>query len=306
MKTEMSGKSDALTVLSFGAVLWDIIDGKEYIGGAPFNLAAHLARCGARSYLMTRIGRDARGARALEEMEQLGVETDFAQIDPVRSTGWAKVELDEQGVPVFSFPDEPAYFFIEADDRTLSRLSARRFDVLCFGTLEQRGPISRDALYRVVEAIRPPWVFYDVNIRLDYYPEEVVRRSLSLSDVVKLNADEAGLLCARLYGADLPGEEFARRLQEDYAVRILCVTRGPDGCAVYADGRSAASPAPRVDVADTVGSGDAFSAGFLYRLCRGHSPFEAMHLANALGAFVASRRGAVPEYTDEIRRLLRA
>jgi fructokinase len=128
-------------VLAIGEVLWDLIRGQEHIGGAPFNLAAHLARLGCEASILTRIGSDSRGEAAIGEMKRLGVETALVQIDSQHPTGWAKVELSVDGVPTFSFPNDPAYNFIEADDQTLRRLAEAQLDAICFGTLQQKGSL---------------------------------------------------------------------------------------------------------------------------------------------------------------------
>lgn len=293
-----------MKVLSFGAVLWDIIGGQEYIGGAPFNLAAHLAQCGAEVSMMTRVGADRLGERAREEMTRLGVGTTLVQTDAHHPTGWAQVELSGEGVPTFRFPDDPAYNFIEADEACLQGLSAAQFDVICFGTLEQKGEVTRRTLHRLLKSVKPRHVFYDVNVRLDFYPESILRAAVSHATVVKLNEDEVRLIGPALYGGELSEQDFVKRLCTGSPVEVVCVTKGPDGCAIFADGQLRSFPAPQVTVVDTVGSGDAFGAGFLHKFCRGRSPFEAAEMANALGAFVASCRGAVPRYTDSIKQML--
>jgi fructokinase len=291
-------------VLAVGEVLWDIIRGEEHIGGAPFNLAAHLVRLGCEASVLTRIGDDRRGRSALEEMKRLGVATELVQIDPRHPTGWALVELNGEGVPTFSFPDDPAYNFIEADDGLLSRLGDARFDAICFGTLQQKGELTRRSLMRVLESTRAKYVLYDVNIRLDYYPQDVLRQSLQFATVVKLNTDEARLVARRLYGDFLPEAELAARLRAEFPVRVVCVTKGADGCTIYNGAAARGCDCEAVEVADTVGSGDAFSAAFLEHYCRTGDFHAAAARGNLLGAYVASRPGAVPEYDETIRKRL--
>jgi fructokinase len=293
-------------VLAIGEVLWDLIRGQEYIGGAPFNLAAHLARLGCEARILTRVGADSRGAAALAAMQRLAVDASLVQTDPLHPTGWAKVELTDDGVPTFRFPDDPAYDFIEADEALLGRLAESRFDAICFGTLQQKGERTRQTLRRLLQTVSAKHVFYDVNIRLDFYPEEILRQSLQFSTVVKLNGDESPLVAQRLYGTSLPEAEFATRLAGDFPVRVLCVTRGAEGCTVYSGERSLSIPGERVQVADTVGSGDAFSAAFLRHYCRTGDPWESARRGNLLGAFVASQPGAVPDYDESLRKALQA
>ena len=232
-------------VLAIGEVLWDIIRGQEHIGGAPFNLAAHLSRLGCQASILTRVGTDPRGRATLEEMKRFGVDTSLVQIDSRHPTGWAMVELSGDGVPTFSFPDDPAYDFVEADDQVLRRLADAKFDAICFGTLAQKGERTRQSLMRVLQSVPATHVFYDVNIRLDFYPQDILRQSLGFSTVVKLNADEVLLVAQRLYGTALPEAELAARLSTEFPVRVVCVTKGSDGCTVYGGGSCAAMPASR-------------------------------------------------------------
>ncbi len=289
-------------VLAIGEVLWDIIRGQEHIGGAPFNLAAHLSRLGCQASILTRIGTDPRGQPAIREMKRLGVETELVQLDALHPTGWAIVELDGDGVPTFSFPEDPAYNFIEANDQLVRRLSEARFDAICFGTLAQKGERTRQSLMRLLRSVQVAHVLYDVNIRLDFYPQDILRQSLSFCTMAKLNADEAQLVAERLYEAALPEAELASRLSADFAVRVICVTKGADGCTVYAGGSAHTFACEPAEVADTVGAGDAFSAAFLQHYCLTGDCFASAQRGNLLGAYVASRPGAVPEYEDSIRK----
>jgi fructokinase len=289
-------------VLAIGEVLWDIIRGQEHIGGAPFNLAAHLSQLGCRVCILTRIGTDLRGRAALEEMRRLGVDTSLVQIDSKHPTGWAMVELGNDGSPTFNFPDAPAYDFIEADDELLPRLAEMKFDAVCFGTLQQKARRTRQSLKRVLRSVKARHALYDVNIRLDFYPRDVLRQSLRFATVVKLNADEAPRVAERLYDAPLPEADLAARLCDDFPVRVVCVTKGGDGCTVYAAGSAVDFAGERVTVADTVGAGDAFSAAFLHHYCRTGDFFAGAQRGNLLGAYVASRPGAVPEYDESIRK----
>jgi len=294
-----------IRVLAAGEVLWDLIRGQEHIGGAPFNVAAHLAKLGGASAILTRVGADARGDASRRAMRRLGVDDSLVQVDPSRETGWARVDLDAQGVASYTFAEEPAYDFIEADDALLGALAARPPDAVCFGTLAQRGTVTRGALMRLLDAIRPREIFYDVNIRRDFYPADVLRASLARSTIVKINADEAPLVGARLTGTALPEDGLAARLASEFGVRVLLVTKGPDGCAVHAGGRRTDIPGERVTVADTVGAGDAFSAAFLAHHLRTGDPVGAARRGNRLGAYVASKPGAVPDYDAAILTAIR-
>lgn len=293
-----------MKALSFGEVLWDLIDGKEHIGGAPFNVAAHLSLLGYESFVLTRVGKDRLGEAALGAMDRLGVVRTYTQVDPERPTGWARVSLDSKGVPTFAFPDNPAYNFIAADTVTLASLKRLKLDAVCFGTLVQKGEVSRESLLKVLKAAGARHVFYDVNIRVNFCPLEIVRSSLSLSTIVKLNDDELPKISTLLYGSSLDERDFSSRLRSDFPVEVVCITKGAAGCSVYSGEDVHDVPGLTVKVVDTVGAGDAFSAAFLRHYVRTGNVAEAARRGNLLGAYVASQAGAVPEYSVEIRRLL--
>ena len=290
-----------MKVLSIGEVLFDLIDGREYIGGAPFNVAAHLAQLGCEAAMLSRIGNDRLGEAALAEMKRLGVDSALAQRDTTHPTGWAKVQLDPAGVPTFGFPEDPAYDFIAVDDRLLERLKQRAFDVVCFGTLAQKGLVTRASLHRLLRARLAPHVFFDVNIRLDFYPQEILTESLACSTIVKLNEEEVPRVAQRLYGRTIAEADLAERWRRDYPVRVVCITKGANGCVVYGPAGGGVLPGIKVNVVDTVGSGDAFSAAFLRNYVRSGDALASARQGNLLGAYVASQAGAVPRYSPEIR-----
>jgi len=219
--------------LSFGAVLWDIIDGQEFIGGAPFNLAAHLAQCDVEAFLLTRIGQDRLGENALREISRFKVNPQWIQIDLRRPTGWAKVTMDSKGQPSYQFPDDPAHLFIEPDTSMMHSLRRENFDVFCFGTLEQKEEVARRTLKNLITTLDCRHIFYDINIRLDFYPQPILRQSLDQSTIVKLNLEELQMVTERLYGKALEERQFAEQLFGDHAVDVVCITKGSCGCSVH-------------------------------------------------------------------------
>ena len=292
-------------ILSFGAVVWDIIEGVPYIGGAPFNLAAHLAKCGVSSYMLTRVGQDEFGERSLAEIDRLGVHRRYVQIDPEHATPTVLVTLSETGQPSYEIKDNVSYDHIRADDRLADEIVREEFTAFCFGTIEQRSPTTRESLRTILQRLKDTRIFFDVNLRLDHYNREILSESLKYATMLKLNDEEAHVLGDMLLGKSLSQREFADRVRVEYDIATVLVTRGERGCLVVDDGVSVEIPGLSVDVADTVGPGDAFSAGFLARLCCGESAVEAAEFANRLGAFVASRRGAIPAYSADLEQMIK-
>ena len=292
--SEMNG--DPVKILVFGEVLWDLIRDGEYLGGAPFNLAAHLASCGIHSYIITNVGDDKRGRQVLKEMDRLGVDKTYVGVDPHHPTGTVNVALSQAGEPSYTINENVAYDFIELDDAQIEKIGNERFGAFCFGTLNQREETARRTLYRILDVLGDIHVFYDINLRQHYYSKEMIHKSLSRTTILKLNDDEVRMVSSLMFEEMLDDIKFARRIGDKYGIYIVLITLGKNGCAVYHDGAFESCPGTEVVVADTVGAGD--------RFCMGDSPMEAARKANSLGAFVASQQGAIPEYSEEITELL--
>jgi len=289
-----------MKLLSFGAVLWDIIEGTPHIGGAPFNLAAHAARFGIESYLVSAVGQDDLARRTLAEIRRQNVRDEFVRTVNA-PTGVVDVVVDPHGKPTFTIRQPAAWDMIDFTNDGLARIASLRFDVVCFGSLEQRAPVTNRSLRSLVEGTRATR-FCDINLRAPFYDREKVEWSLAHADILKLNDDEARTI-TKLLGRRLTGlEQFCKWATRRFPIQIVCVTLGSEGCLVFENDQSAICPGVRVEVVDTVGSGDAFSAAFLSQLLPSPSAKEfkrvvdAGRFANKVGALVASRRGAIPDY----------
>ena len=281
------------SVVGVGEILWDLLPDGPRLGGAPFNAIAHLGRFGCRTAFVSAVGRDDLGQRAVAEATRLGVGTALIGVNE-QPTGVVRVELDQEGVPTYQIVSPAAYEMREPlpPDRAIER----GVDLVVFGTLAQRFKGVRAATEQIVHANQGAARLYDVNLRPGCWDRPLVERLLELATVVKLNEDEQATLTVVL---GLPGstiERFARTACARYELRGVCVTRGADGAALFLDDVYGEAPAPRVDVVDTVGAGDAFAAGLGYGLIRSWAVPEILSVATRLGAFVASRPGALPEW----------
>ena len=288
--------------LSFGEILWDIIDGKPYIGGAPFNVAAHLANCGANSYMLSRLGDDALGKQALIEIQKLGVKTSLIQWDEMHPTGTVDVFID-RGQPDYTIHENVAYDYITIDALP-PKEELSNFDCLYFGTLAQRNAISRTALHWILRELKFKTVFYDVNLRKGIVSKELIAASLKNSNIFKLNNDEVATISNLLFEKSVSLEEFARRITGEFNIDVIIITAAEKGCYVYDDRLLTFVPGQKVELMDGVGAGDAFSAAFLFYFTQFRNVIKSAEIANKLGAFVASRRGAIPPYSDEIKTQL--
>lgn len=287
-----------MRIVSIGEVLWDVFPDREFLGGAPLNFAAAAQRLGSQVALFTAVGDDARGARALEAMKTLGLTTEFVQTLPGRATGTALVVTDDQGNASYVIPRPAAFDCLRDDNARVPRLAAFQPDWIYFGTLAQTCADTERLLGELVEALPGAHCFYDLNLRTGHWNLPLVQRLSQIATVLKLNLAEAEVLFHQTLGAGpFSLEEFCRSWSATYGTRTLCVTLGSEGCAVFQDGRLQAFPGVSVQVVDTVGAGDAFAAAFLHGLHLGWPIPRMASFANAVGALVASRSGATPDWT---------
>ena len=268
-------------VVSFGEILFDVIGGVPYLGGAPLNLAAHLRKQGAETTLISAVGNDPLGRDALEQIGQLGLDTGTIAVLDGFPTGTVTVLLDERKVAAYDFAMDTAYDHIPVPGFDTE------VDLFCFGTLAQRSPESRGTLARLREMLDCLF-FYDVNLRQDFYSKAILEESLYSADIVKLNEDEFPVLAA-MFGLPDDPEELRRR----FGLQMVLLTLGPEGCDLYSSGGVIHSPAVPVKVVSTVGAGDSFSAAFLYHYLTGSTLNEALTAGNLLAAKIAGQKGAI-------------
>lgn len=287
-----------MRIIGIGEILWDVIGEAEHLGGAPFNFAAHARRLGHEVLFVSAVGDDERGGRALARAAELGLSTEFVRRVAGQPTGFVTVRVDAAGQPDFTIHRPAAYDCVELGERELRQLAEFRPDWIYYGTLHQMDPRARAATRKIAGARR----FYDINLRKGSYTPELVGELMGEATVVKLNDAEVASVGSGY--ATLEG--FCRGAAAQFGWEAVCVTRGERGCAALIGGAYVEAPGYRVQVADTVGAGDAFAAAFLHGLGEGWPAAEIADFANRLGALVASRPGAIPDWTlEECRRLER-
>jgi fructokinase len=278
-------------ILCFGEMLWDVFPGDEKIGGAPLNVAYHLNRLGLPATLVSRVGDDDRGMRILAFMKEKHLPADFIQLDSTHSTGSVLADVSNAAEVQYTIVNDVAWDHIEMHSSIYELAASSGF--LVFGSLAARSATSKKTLFTLLE--HPFTRILDLNLRPPFYSRELASALLGKADIVKLNMGELEILSEWL---DLSGPPFDRlqKLSETLPAQIILLTMGPAGAAMMRDGRYAQVRGIPVRVANTVGSGDGFLAGFIKGLLSGWEDRRILQYGNALGALIASRDGACPCY----------
>jgi len=287
------------TILCFGEILWDCLPHGDFLGGAPFNVAYHLHRQGAKELMVSSVGRDDFGREALERIAARGLVREFIAEDTAHPTGTVRVQLDSRGNASYVFQDPAAWDHIPVSEALLQL--AGNSAAIVFGSLALRHEFNRTSLDRLLTLPRPLKLF-DVNLRSPYDDLPLVLELTKRADVLKLNDGELARLTARAPDSLRQTEALVDAAQELARItrcRGICVTRGEHGALWLQEGAVISAAAPKVQVRDTIGAGDAFTAAFLLGLVNGEAVRDSQALlarACRLGAFVASQDGAQPEY----------
>ena len=287
-------------ILAVGEVLWDLLPAGRQLGGAPANFAYHCRALGAEASLVSRVGSDALGQEILDRLSAMGIVAQCVTVDPTAPTGTVSVELSADGQPHFTIHENVAWDRIEADDNALSL--AREADCVCFGSLSQRSESLRQTIRALVAATPPQALrIFDINLRQHFFSEDVIRESVRLSNILKINDQELPRLAAML-GLGGSVREQLTDLSGRYQLRMVALTRGAGGSLLCAQGRLAEHPGLPSKVADTVGAGDAFTAAMALGLLAAWDLDTINERANELAAYVCSQPGGTPGLPQSIKR----
>lgn len=284
-------------IVAIGELLWDELPGGSYLGGALLNVATHARRLGWPAALISAVGADQAGDRAMAELARLGVDATWVQIRAGAPTGTAIVTLDPVGSPSFSIARPAAYDLLDLSNSSILAIANSSPAAFVIGTLAQQSATVRATTTGILEGSPQAIRLYDVNLRDGCWDGTLVNDLLERATVIKLNAVEASEI-SKLRGLPLDDlSTFLRELAAQVGARSVCVTQGAHGARLLLDGIVVDGRPPVVDVADAVGAGDAFTAGLLAGILEGDDPVTVLRRALALGGLVAARRGAGPEWT---------
>ena len=287
-------------LVGMGEALWDILPSGKKIGGAPANFAYHVSQFGLNSCVVSAVGNDALGDEIVTNLTEKGLNLNIARV-PFK-TGTVQVEMDDVGVPQYVINENVAWDNIPFTPE-LEEL-AKNTKAVCFGSLAQRCPVSRNTIHRFLDAMPDDddrLRVFDINLRQGFYSEEIISDSISRCNILKIN-DEELVTVSRIFG--YPGINLKDKcwiLLGKYNLKMLILTCGVNGSYVFTPGSISFLPTPVVKVEDTVGAGDSFTAAFVSSILKGCPIKEAHNRAVQTSAYVCTQSGAMPVLPERLK-----
>lgn len=288
-----------------GEVLWDIYHDQRHLGGAPANVVMNTQQLGLHSVLVSRVGDDGMGKELVRTLVQRGLNADYVQLDRKKGTGTVLVSLDIKGVPSFRCSHDVAFDYLafQAQAKTL----APTVDAVVFGTLAQRSKVARATILEFLRAAPQALKVFDVNARAsEANLQMLIPAALELADVVKLSGEEIGLLARILRREGDSTPRFVEYLMKQFHLQLVALTYGADGCELFNEHESCRLAALPVQLVDTTGAGDAFTAGMVYQLLHRAPLRQIAEFANLLAGYLCTQRGATPIFDLQTLEAFRA
>ena len=294
-------------VIGLGEALFDCLPTGRKLGGAPANFAYHVSQFGFQSYAISAIGNDELGQEIIDTFEHVGLHYCLPKVD--YPTGTVQVTLDEKGIPQYEICLGVAWDNIPLTDELLA--IAKDAKAVCFGSLAQRAEVSRATIQAMLEAMpKETLKVFDINLRQSWYSREVIEKSLEYSNILKINDEELDTVAPMLLSVETDPKNLiatneektlcvCRQLIERYALDMVILTCGTNGSYVINKEICNFIPTPKVEVADTVGAGDSFTATFIAKLLAGATIQEAHEMAVKVSAYVCTQSGAMPVLPKE-------
>lgn len=287
-------------IVGMGEALWDVLPDGKKIGGAPANFAYHVSQFGLESRVVSAVDDDKLGNEILQNFDEKKLHYLIEKVP--YPTGTVQVELDEAGVPRYEIKENVAWDNIPFTP-ALEDL-AKHTRAVCFGSLAQRSIVSRDTINSFLKAMpdgEGQYKIFDVNLRQNFYTKEILCNAMQQCNVLKIN-DEELVTISRMFG--YPGIDLQDKcwiLLAKYNLKMLILTCGVNGSYVFVPGEISFVETPKVEVADTVGAGDSFTAAFIASLLKGKSIPNAHRTAVRVSAYVCTQNGAMPKLPEDIK-----
>ncbi|MCK4854086.1 MAG: carbohydrate kinase [Bacteroidales bacterium] len=288
----------AFKIAGIGELLWDNLPSGKQLGGAPTNFAYYMQQAGFETFVVSAVGMDRDGKEILEVLDQLQLNESFVQRTRDYPTGTVTVKLNPSGIPEYTIHENVAWDHIEWNDK-LEAL-AKEVDAVCFGSLAQRDAVSRDTICRFLESTNPNCLrVFDINLRRSFYTKQIILRSLELANVLKINEEELPIV-TEILGYSGKEESQLNQLLKGFDLRLIAHTMGSGGSLLLTPDEISSCQVPEIEVADTVGAGDAFTAILLAGMLNKQTLNTTHKIATELAAFVCTQNGATPKLPREI------
>lgn len=281
-----------MTFLNFGEILFDVFKDYRKLGGAPLNVAAHLSKLGGKGYIISAIGNDEMGIEALSAIQSFGLDPSYIKHSKYE-TGRADIILKGKNAD-YTFTSPCAW-----DDITVERPLPKEVDAIYFGTLAQRSNTSKSTLDDVLATVKAKHMFFDVNIRKNFYTDEILKQGIERSTILKLNDEECPIILKAL------DFDSIDTLLKKTNLQMVLMTKGKEGTELHTLGKIFNQGCIDVKVVDTVGAGDSLSAGFLYTLISTGDIEKALKIGSLLADYVVSQEGAIPQYDEKLKENLK-
>ncbi len=289
----MKMNKKAPIVIGVGELLWDIFPDGKKMGGAPANFIYHISNLGFKGYVVSAVGNDENGRELFVELKNKNIDTSYIETNN-HPTGTVSVSLDSEGNPSYTIHENVAWDFIELNNNKLNlALSA---DAICFGSLAQRNNVTRHTIESFLFNTNPACIkVFDINLRQNYYSKQIIRNSLELADVLKVNEEELTIVG---YMENIKNSEkyIMKKLLEKYELSLIALTKGDKSSIFYTKDEISILDTPKVQVVDTVGAGDSFTATLVAGLLKNMQIKEIHRQAADISAWVCTQAGATPEY----------
>lgn len=278
-------------IIGLGEILWDMLPTGKQLGGAPANFAYHVCRLGGNGWAVSAISDDELGREIKNTLSTKKLNTILEEVN--EPTGTVQVTLNAAGVPTYDITEGVAWDHIPFTER-IGNL-AKETSAVCFGTLAQRSPESRATIHKFIECMPAGSLkVFDINLRQKYYDEKIISDSLRLADILKINDEELEIV-SRMLCLSGTSEERCRAISREFNLKFVILTMGGDGSKVILEDSVHLSTPGKINIVDTVGAGDSFTAAFMLAYLRGESIEKAHTLATEVSSYVCTKAGAMPE-----------
>lgn len=293
-------------IVGIGEALWDIYPHRvKKLGGAPANFAYHVAQLGLNGCVLSAVGNDSLGDEIIEKFDERDLKQFVQRVN--YPTGQVIITLNDAGIPSYDIKENAAWDNIPFTDK-LDKIAVYT-KAVCFGSLAQRSITSRKTINRFIDVVsasnKNALIIFDINLRQTFYTKEILVESFKKCNVLKINDEEIVEVCRLFYFPGRCMQESCRILMEKYNLEMVILTCGAQGSYIFTGSEVSFEETPQVEVVDTVGAGDSFTAAFCVARLRDKSVKESHKFAVDISAYVCTQSGAMPVLPQALRDRLK-